>query len=483
LTQPVTVSPVVRAPRLVINYALLSGGEMLAKVLAALGFAYLARVMGPENYGHLEFALAITFYGTLLVDSGLSSYGAREIAKDRTNQPRITAHIIVVRCTLAVLAFAILLVCIFFIQKPWPVKQLILLYGLTFLGIPGLLWWVFQGRDMMQYVAISSLMRWSVFIGGIFLFVKSPEHLWIVPLIELVAVGAVSVFCLVGVTHFFGSFRQPIDWRFAVSIFRQALPIGASDWAWAVKMYSGIVLLGLLVGGPEVGWFGAALRIVVALHAFVWLYYFNLLPSLARLSVGPLDQFTRFIHNSLQLTSWAAILVGLAGATIAGPMIALLFGPDYRESAQALQILIWLVPLAFLSGNYRFALIASGRQHLEFYCSAAGALLMVVLNLTLIPMYGWLGLAWAFIVAETLIWGLSYFIVSRTIGDVQPWFHLIRPLLAGSSLLLSWYLLSPVNIWGATIVGVVIYMMVLVVMEPKLVANLRSRLDLSRSVS
>ena len=40
----------VEKPRLALNYVLLSGGELVAKVLGALAFAYLARVLGPQVY-------------------------------------------------------------------------------------------------------------------------------------------------------------------------------------------------------------------------------------------------------------------------------------------------------------------------------------------------------------------------------------------------------------------------------------------------
>ena len=54
----------VRAPRLAANYVILSAGEFIAKVFGAVAFAYLARVLGPQRYGYLEFAIAIIFFFT-----------------------------------------------------------------------------------------------------------------------------------------------------------------------------------------------------------------------------------------------------------------------------------------------------------------------------------------------------------------------------------------------------------------------------------
>jgi O-antigen/teichoic acid export membrane protein len=188
------------------------------------------------------------------------------------------------------------------IDQPWPVKILILLYGLTLFGVPGLLGWVFQGRDSMHYVALASIVRWTTFAAGVFLWVHAPGQIWKVPLVEAGAIGLVVLFYVALLARQFGPLQQGVDLPFARSMIRQAAPIGASELVWATKIYFATVWLGLVVGGAEVGWFGAAHRLVVALHAFVWLYFFNLLPSLARATQEPPGPLQALLQRS---SSWA----------------------------------------------------------------------------------------------------------------------------------------------------------------------------------
>ena len=68
--------------KLVSNFTLLTGGEVLSKIFTFIAFTFLARMLGPTNFGHLEFALAVMVFFSLLVDFGTSPYGAREIAKN-----------------------------------------------------------------------------------------------------------------------------------------------------------------------------------------------------------------------------------------------------------------------------------------------------------------------------------------------------------------------------------------------------------------
>ena len=81
-----------RIPRLAANFAALSAAEFISKILVALAFAYLARVLGPEIYGHLEFTLAIIFLFSLVVDTGLGTFGAREIAKNTVDVHQLHHH-------------------------------------------------------------------------------------------------------------------------------------------------------------------------------------------------------------------------------------------------------------------------------------------------------------------------------------------------------------------------------------------------------
>ena len=73
--------PPVNLRQIVSNFTFLAGGEVLSKVCTFAAFTFLARALGPESFGHLEFTLAMMVFFTLLVDFGTSPYGAREIAK------------------------------------------------------------------------------------------------------------------------------------------------------------------------------------------------------------------------------------------------------------------------------------------------------------------------------------------------------------------------------------------------------------------
>ena len=72
---------------------------------------------GPQKFGHLESNLAIIFFFTLLVDCGLTPYGAREIAKDNDAVAHLAVHVMLVRGVLAVGAFTLLVILVTVIES------------------------------------------------------------------------------------------------------------------------------------------------------------------------------------------------------------------------------------------------------------------------------------------------------------------------------------------------------------------------------
>jgi O-antigen/teichoic acid export membrane protein len=218
-----------------------------------------------------------------------------------------------------------------------------------------------------------------------------------------------------------------------------------------------------MIYGPEVGWFAAAHRLVISLHAFVWLYFFNLLPSISRGSRGTFESLQRLLAGSLQVSGWVGVFVVVAGTVFAAPILNIVYGAQYQPAVVSFQVMLWLIPLALVSGHFRYTLIAYNKQALEFVCAACGGLLNVVINLTVIASYGILGAAIALVVAEGLICVISYLMVRRTITVIPVGASLWKPVLGALVLAGMLYMLPPLNTWivGASAMALFIAMVAL----------------------
>jgi PST family polysaccharide transporter len=195
-------------------------------------------------------------------------------------------------------------------------------------------------------------------------------------------------------------------------------------------------MVGLLARPVDVAWLAAALRVVLALHTFVWLYFFNLLPGMSRSYVESTGAWRELTNRSLGTSMWLACFVAGAFTLTAPVVIRVLYGDMYANATVPLQILIWMVPVCWLSGHFRYSLIATGNQRLEFYGAAAASLATLALAGLLVPLMLSVGGAVALLaggVANAIATGYA---VRKYLGELRVVSAIAAPL-AGCAICLS----------------------------------------------
>jgi O-antigen/teichoic acid export membrane protein len=210
-------------------------------------------------------------------------------------------------------------------------------------------------------------------------------------------------------------------WRGAIDLFKEAWFLGASDVAWATTWYSPNIMIGwmAIARTEHVAWVAASVRIVMALHTFVWLYFFNMIPNLSRELHHSVESWRELVHRSMNVSMWPPCFVALGG-TLLGPVIVnTVYGGEYGAAVVPFQIAIWMIPVAWWSGHFRFSLIASGHQHLEFGASVVGALTTVVLAFVGIWHVGAPGATAALVAGGLTNAVVAYVAMRRVIGPIQ----------------------------------------------------------------
>ncbi len=358
--------------KLLTNFISLSGAEGVSKILTFLAFAYLARTFGSAGYGYVEWAGAILMCASLIVDQGFSSYGAREIAKNPERTSDLVGQIVAARLVLAFVAYAALAIFALTAVADASVRNLILVFGISLFLLPFLLQWAFQGHDRMHLVAVTQIVRQTVFAATVFLFVGNVNDLYLVGVAEVAAVGTASVLSTVLYLKLFPRPRL-FGGAFSSETFRAGGTIGLSQLFWVVKMFGATVIIGMIAAAAETGAFAGAMRIFIAIHTFVWLYFFNLLPSLSRAWVSDQGEYARLIRDSMRLVIFVAVPGCALSLFFAPDVMRLVYGPEFVAGAGALRWLGIACLFAAISGHFRFGLISAGLQTRELVSSAAGA--------------------------------------------------------------------------------------------------------------
>lgn len=464
-----------RARRLAADFLALATGELFAKIAGFLAFAYLARVLGPDDYGAVEFAVALAMLFGLVVDFGFGPIGSREVTGDPARARALAASIPAARAVLALAAYALLAACVALLDQPPAAKRLAWIFGLSLLALPWTLNWLFQGLDRMGWVAGAQALRMGLFAGVVVLLVRGPADLWKVGAAEIVAAAAMAAYFVVAARWRAVAPGFDFQRREIAPLVREAWPVAVSQVFWALNQYLPTLVLAALVGGSQLAFYGSGHRVVVSLGTFTWLYFFNLYPSIVRTTRS--GGFPELARHSFRATSWAGIGLALAVTLGAEPIARLAYGDSFAPAGASLAILAWVLPVSLLSGHARFALIGAGHQKRELWAQAGGVVVTLGLAFGLVPALGATGAAWAMLGSAVAVWLLAHAAARLDLPGLPFAGPALRPAAAaGAAVALAAWL--PADSELARVAAAVgLYAAAAPVLEPRLLRDLRALLQ------
>jgi O-antigen/teichoic acid export membrane protein len=143
------------------------------------------------------------------------------------------------------------------------------------------------------------------------------------------------------------------------------------------------------------------------------------------------DSLARTYRLAMQILLMIALPIAVAFTFAATPLIRILGGAAYLpDSAIALRIMIWSIPIGFVNSVTQYVLIAVNQQRFLTRAFLIGVVFTTIANLLLIPRYGYLAAAALLIPAELALFLPFAWAVGRYVAPM-PWLRMFaRPLLA-----------------------------------------------------
>jgi O-antigen/teichoic acid export membrane protein len=448
------------------DIARLSAGTYLSRTLNFLAFIYIARKVGSENFGVLEFAGSLLMYFVLLADAGLETWATREIAQAR-DVKEVFGRVVPLRFALAAIAFALLLLTLPLLPRYPLLRLLIPIYGLDLFAQAASLKWFLMGGQRMRNVAWGLVVGRVVFLGAIVLMIRKQSDFIFVPILDLVGDLAMAGYFGRTFVRECGWLSAPWRMQRPLEILRASIALGTSQLSGLLTYNFNSLLLGFMIGAQAVGLYNAALKPATVALIISATSFLGLFPTLSRTYVEGLKGFRELAARSLRLSALLAVPMAVGGSVLAKEIVNFLFGAAYADSAAPLRILVWSALVTILAASYRQALCASHHQNLDFRCTLASAGVNLGLAAFLIPRYGIVGAAGATAFAEGVAFALAWFYFSRTFRPLNPLPLLARPGAAGVAMGVA-LLLARTLPWGVRgLLGLIAYVGVALVLGEK----------------
>ncbi len=371
-------------------------------------FPYAARVLMPEGIGVVNFQNSIIGYIVLLTSLGIPLYAVREIAKCRNNvelRNRTTVEITLLSVFLCLFGYIAVWLMGEYVPRIHEVATLFYILSLSIIFTSVGVLWFYQGIEDFKFITIVGLIVRFLCAICLFAFVKSPDDLLIY---GLTIVGSTVGNNFVNFIHLRRYIHlSTIEWK-KLNVrrhIRPSLRIFLLNVIISIYVQLNTIMLGFMTGDREVGLFTAGIKITHILTTVITSLGTVMLPRCAHL-IGEkrYDEFNAIIQKSYHLLMFSAIPITVGVMLLARPVIICFCGADYAEAAS---VLVYTAPTIIFIGMTNIIgiqiLYPYGKEMLVIYSTIVAAVVNVVLNLLLIPLWTETGAAISTLIAEFLV--------------------------------------------------------------------------------
>lgn len=303
---------------------------------------YLVKTLGPESYGVLGFSLAFVQYFCMLTDYGFNLSATHEIAVsqgDKDTVSRIFWSVLLTKAVLAVVSFTVLV--ILSLISPYISSQKNVIYSAFGLVIANVVFpmWLFQGKEKMGMSSISNICSRLLAIPLTFIFVSTPDDVWVAAFVMSVTAIMGGVFSLFIVYKEKWIYLRPVSMVMISSQLKSGWHLFISSAAINLYTSSVTVILGLLCGPVSVGYFVAADKIRLAIQNVIGPVSQALYPKLSTLIINDMAQGMHLLRKVFKWFVVSTLIISGTMYMMSDRIIGVIYGHQYTSSQSVLKIL------------------------------------------------------------------------------------------------------------------------------------------------
>jgi PST family polysaccharide transporter len=363
---------------------------------------WVARYLGPEQFGLFNYAIAFVALLSPVATMGLDNLVIRDLVHDTANKDEILGTTTALKFVGAVLAWLLIMSGVGLMRSndrttQWLVG--IIAIGLLFQSFDSIDFW-FQSQIQSKFTVFARSTAFILVTGArvALIQVKAPlvAFAWLgCAEALLVSVGLVIVYKIKG-------------WRLSTwrSSFVRAYELLKHSWllvlsGLAIMTYMKIdqIMLSQIIGNDAVGIYSAALRISEVWYFIPMAVISSVFPTIVAVKTSDIKLYYTRLSNLFNFMARLAYAIAIPITFLSGWLIELLFGSHYAAAAPVLAIHVWANVFVFLGVAQESWNISEGFLKLSLLQTLIGAVINILLNLILIPSYASIGAALATVVA------------------------------------------------------------------------------------
>lgn len=366
---------------------------------------WIARYLGPQQFGLLNYALAFVALFTAVANLGLNGIVVRDLVQDPSKTETIMGTAFVLSVLGGFSALCLSMLTISYARSDDALAKLIVVL-LSLLM-------VFKATDVVRYWFESQVQsKYVVWMENcVFLAISIVKIGLIIAEAPLMAfVWAIFVESLIVAIGLLGIYAwrggKLTAWRFqferAKVLLKDSGPLILSGLAIMVYMRIDQLMLGQMLGDESVGIYSAAVRISEIWYFIPIVIVASVFPSIIDAKKKDETIYYRHLQKLYDIMVMLALSLALLMTFLSDRVVILLFGTAYQKSGPVLAVHIWAGIFVFLGVASGKWFLIEGLQRYTFYKTLLGAVVNVGLNLLMIPKFKATGAAYATVISYAI---------------------------------------------------------------------------------
>ncbi len=378
--------------------------QILRMIAGLLVGIWVARYLGPEQFGVFSYAIAFASLFSSIAKLGLDGIVVRDLVREPEQRDSYlgTAFWLKLGGAVVMLGAVALATQLTSSDRLTNLYIFIIASGAIFQSFE-VVDFYFQSKVLSKFVSICKMTQLllSSILKLYFIFTGA-DLIWFV-LVTLVDQFTLALSLYLAYRYQkLGSFYCHFNRAIAKQLVRDSWPLIFSGLVVMIYMRIDQIMIKEMLGEREVGLFSAAVRISEVWYFIPMIITASLFPSIVNAKKISEELYYARLQRLYTIMVWLAIAIALPMTFLSDWLVTLLYGESYREAGQVLMVHIWAGVFVFLGVASGRWLISENLQWIAFYRTFSGAIINIILNFVLIPIYGLIGAAIATVIAQTM---------------------------------------------------------------------------------
>ena len=378
---------------------------------------YVTRVLGPANFGKVEYVFTIINYFILFSTLGIPMYGIREISKvrdDKREAAKVLLELFSILFVTTFISYLIIFGVLFQLEKFNNYKDLLIVFSsmvvLTNIGAE----WYFQGIENQLYITVRYLLVRVSALSLIYFFVIKPDDYIFYALFIVITTCGANVINLFFLLKFIS--KQKVNWN-ELNIKKHIKPVLTIFVATiSVNIYLQLdnLLIGSLSGDKYVGYYSVANKLIRFVISFIIILGAVMLPRLSYLFKNDKVKYNEYLKKSFNILLIMSLPFSVYFLVFSKNIISIMSGSDFENSVLTMQILsplCFIVSMAYFMGF--LILYPQNKEKIYTIATVISAVFSLLVNFYAIKTYQQNGAAVVAVISELFAICIMFYFIYK----------------------------------------------------------------------